>query len=108
MGTRNVGDVGPSWNDVLVAMEELERATGRLVSVEVCRTASTTRPSRPYFRVVARERARGRAPAGEKGAGYPWPHIDYRTVPAMLLHLLHTLDRALLEAEKAEARQASF
>jgi len=108
MGTRNAGDTGPSWNDVLVAMEELERATGRLVSAEICRTASTTRPARLYFRVVAKERTKGRAPAGEKGAGFPWPHIDFRTVPAMLLHLLHTLDRSLLEAEESKARQSSF
>lgn len=101
-------EYGPSWGDVLVMMEELQSVTGRAVSIEIGRTPSTTRPSRLYFRLVARERRADSKSPGELAQGAPWPHIDFRTVPALLLHLGHLLDRCFEAQRQASEEQSSF
>lgn len=109
MGTRtDEREYGPSWADVLVAMEELQSATGRGILIEIGRTPSTTRPSRLYFRLVARERRADGLRPGELAQGAPWPHVDFKTVPALLLHLCHLLDRCFAAQQEEAEGQARF
>lgn len=99
---------GPSWHDVHEHLEEFRLATGRLVTVEMASTAAKREPTRLYVRVVSWTGWNGSTRLSEVARGSVWPCTDHRTMPGLLLSLLHKLDAHLTEEMVARERQSQF
>lgn len=102
-------DTGPSWNDVQDHLRELAKSHHRACRVEIGLLPDTA--GRTTFglwvRVVAWDRAEGRM-TGERAKGRKWPTSDHKTMPGMLLRLIHELDHELTELRRQAESQAAF
>lgn len=100
---------GPSWNDVQEHLRELGKTHHRACRVELNLLPDTA--GRTTFglwvRVVAWERSEGRL-LGERAKGGRWPTSEHKTMPGMLLKLIHQLDFELTERKEKAERQAAF
>lgn len=102
-------DTGPSWNDVQDHLRELGKTHHRACRIELAlcpdRAGQTTYGL--WVRVVAWERSEGRL-TGEIATGRKWPTSDHKTMPGMMLRLIHELDHRLTEMREQAERQAAF
>lgn len=108
MTKEHLREYGPSWRDVHVVMKELADAHQKAVYVLCGRTAGQNQPEKLFFRVVAERVGAAGVMEGQTARGHIWPANEWKTVPAMLLALLHQLDWALTEAREAAEKQAPF
>lgn len=104
MSREPVGEFGPSWNDVRIAISELAKTHQKSVKVEIGQTSRASGPNQLYFRVVALGPVRDDFGRDEVGEGHPWPAGDWKTVPAMLLALIHRLDWKLTQDSRVAQR----
>lgn len=102
-------ETGPSWNDVQDSLRELSRDHHRACRLELSLLPDIA--GRPQYglwvRVVAWERSEGRS-TGERAKGGKWPTSYHKTMPGMLLRLIHELDHELTELREQAERQAAF
>lgn len=109
MGTKiTEKEYGPSWYDVKVALYHLSKDHDRTSMVDVSLTFEKDGSSYLYWRVVSVARTGPFASRGEIAEGHKWPATDWKTVPAMLLALIHRLDWRLTERERVAESQAAF
>lgn len=92
------GEIGPTWNDVRGAMEDLVATWDGCCKLET--TLAPRNPSKTswglWVRVVWLERADGR-PGPEQAAGRFWPSTEHRTMPGLIYRLLHELEHKLAD-----------
>lgn len=108
MTKEHLQEYGPSWRDVHVAIRNLAEAHQKAVYVLCGRTVGVNKPEKLFFRVVAERIGSAGQMEGQTSRGHEWPANDWKTVPAMLLALIHQLDWALTEASEQAAKQAGF
>jgi hypothetical protein len=100
---------GPSWWDVSTAQTELRASWGGSCTIEMT-AGDAGHGKRPYalhIRVTHHARSDGKWGA-ETVTSSPWPNIDHKTMPGLLLKLLWDLDWKLTEKRDQAARQAKF
>jgi len=106
--TRHDRNQEVSWWDVQIHMKEVGKAhNGRLI---VSMTADMSERTGKALCVAVQFWPKSR-PA-DKGfltqKWLMWPHIDFKTMPAMLLYLSLTLDYELSQRERSSEEQAHF
>ena len=101
-------EYGPTWGDVNRAQGWFQITHDRVVKIDCTFPTDRSGAHRIYWRVRALTRTGDYGARGELAEGHYWPASDWKTVPAMLLALLHRLDWAMTEREKQAERQASF
>jgi len=108
MTKEHLQEYGPSWRDVHVAIKQLADDHQKAVYVLCGRTVGQNAPERLFFRVVAERIGGAGQMEGQTARGHTWPANEWKTVPAMLLALIHQLDFALTEAREKAEREAAF
>ena len=106
--TRHDRNQEVSWWDVQIHMKEVGKAhNGRLI---VSMTADMSERTGKALCVAVQFWPKGRS--ADKGfltqKWLMWPHIDFKTMPAMLLYLSLTLDYELSQRERSSEEQAHF
>jgi hypothetical protein len=102
-------ETGPSWNDVQEYLRDLSKTHSKPVLVEICLLPDNH--GRTTYGLWVRVVVYATAPGGqrvERAKGSKWPHVDHRTMPALLLKLAHDLDWELEMLGLEALAQATF
>lgn len=97
-----------NWADVSSMINELEKAYGGLVKVQMDKEGTRNLANQLWVRVLA---YRGWDDANERPIDVItalWPSNSHRTMAGMVFRLLHQLDHALEARNRAESEDIPF
>ena len=95
---------GPAWYDVHVALGVLERTHDVRARFVLERIVATKNRDQHLGLQLLVERRQGGDKLGKTPVMWSeWPHVDHKTMPGLMLKLVHMMDNALRQvAEEAQ------
>lgn len=98
----------PTWWDVKVYCLEVGKAHNGYVVVTMSPNVAERTGKSFSLTVGFWPRGRGASEGYLVGVSEMWPHIDYKTMPAMLMNMIFQLDWKLTENETKAGQRALF